>query len=366
MRNHTATTIAAGLVTMLTLIVGCGNGSAGMDSGPSGHVHAFYYPWYGNPTTDGSWSHWNEGGHKPPEDIGANFFPELGLYSSNCRKDVAAQMRQLRDAGVGVVATSWWGKGHFTDKAVPLLLDVADEHGIKVNFHLEPFQGRKGVKAGPYKDVMAYIIDKYGRHPAFYRDEKRGNKPMFYVYDSYLVAPKDWATVLSSDGGNTIRGTACDAVVIGLYVKQHDDAAILAGHFDGFYTYFATDRFTYGSTIANWRTLADFAGKHKLIFIPSVGPGYDDTRIRPWNTANQRDRENGAYYDRMWQAALDADTEFVSITSFNEWHEGTQIEPAVPKKIPGYTYLDCRPRPPDYYLTRTLHWVRVMKGRTGR
>jgi len=52
---------------------------------------------------------------------------------------------------------------------------------------------------------------------------------------------------------------------------------------------------------------------------------------------NQRYRENGAYYDRMFEAGIAVDLPDISITSFNEWHEGTQIEPATPKKIEGYT-----------------------------
>ena len=49
--------------------------------------------------------------------------------------------------------------------------------------------------------------------------------------------------------------------------------------------------------------------------------------------------------------------ELVGITSFNEWHEGTQIEPAVPKQIPGFTYLDYQPLSADYYLKRTAYWI---------
>jgi glycoprotein endo-alpha-1,2-mannosidase len=89
-----------------------------------------------------------------------------------------------------------------------------------------------------------------------------------------------------------------------------------------------------------------------------VAPGYIDTRIRPWNGRNTRDRENGAYYDRLWSAALGVDPGMVAITSFNEWHEGTQIEPAIPKTIPGFTYLDYLPREPAWYLDRTAYWVR--------
>eukprot|EP00960_Hanusia_phi_P034229 750930-Hanusia_phi.AAC.3 len=47
----------------------------------------------------------------------------------------------------------------------------------------------------------------------------------------------------------------------------------------------------------------------------------------------RKPRTDGAYYDKMWQSAVAAQTEFVSITSYNEWGEGTQIEPAVPKTV---------------------------------
>ena len=59
----------------------------------------------------------------------------------------------------------------------------------------------------------------------------------------------------------------------------------------------------------------------------------------------------------MWSAALGVSPELVGITSFNEWHEGTQIEPAMPKPISGFTYLDYQPLSADYYLKRTAYWI---------
>lgn len=92
------------------------------------------------------------------------------------------------------------------------------------------------------------------------------------------------------------------------------------------YTYFAADGFSYGATTRNWVTMARFCREHSLAFVASVGPGYDDRRIRPWNARNHRAREGGAYYRRMWRAAVDAGAVAVSITSYNEWGEGTQSE----------------------------------------
>jgi hypothetical protein len=66
------------------------------------------------------------------------------------------------------------------------------------------------------------------------------------------------------------------------------------------------------------------------LFIASVGPGYNDTRIRPWNGGATGGREGGRLYERAWRHAIEADADIISITSYNEWGEGTQIEPAIP------------------------------------
>ncbi len=367
-RTHTHHRLSAGFLAGVLVTVAL-SASAQEDAPatqPDNRVHAFYYTWYGNPETDGHWVHWDhqvilrEGGgknHRPPEDIGASFYPADGLYSSNSPTDVARHMQQMRAAGVGVVATTWWGVGDYTDKALPVVFDAAEAHGLKVCFHIEPFRGRNATTT---REALVYLLDQYGEHPALYRLDGR---PMVYLYDSYLSPAKDWATILDPDAENTIRGTKYDTFMIGLWVKEHEGPYMLDGHFDGFYTYFAVDGFTYGSTLENWPALAKWAKDQGKLFIPSVGPGYEDLRVRPWNTKNFRARENGAYYDRMFEAAFGAAAPLISITSFNEWHEGTQIEPAIPKAIPAkdgeaaYTYLDHENRSPEWYLERTAYWV---------
>ncbi|MFG2044993.1 hypothetical protein [Dactylosporangium sp. NPDC048998] len=60
-----------------------------------------------------------------------------------------------------------------------------------------------------------------------------------------------------------------------------------------------------------------------MVWAPSVGPGYIDDRASPGNTTPTLGRDNGATYDRQRTNALATKPTWVSITSFNEWHEGS-------------------------------------------
>ena len=77
---------------------------------------------------------------------------------------------------------------------------------------------------------------------------------------------------------------------------------------------------------ALFRRLCTQAHAAGLLCAPSVGPGYD-ARLATRHEAI-RPRNDGLTYDRMWKTALKAGPDIVTITSYNEWQEGTQIEPA--------------------------------------
>lgn len=331
----------------------------------SDRVHAFYYGWYGNPETDGQYAHWNHsilphgpdprylnaGSYPGGEDIGANFYPELGTYSSNDPETIEKHMQMFVQAGIGVLAFSWWGPDSFEEKSIPLYLDLANQYGLKIAFHIEPFFQ----SADEFLDLLEYINQQYGSHPAYYQFN---GKPMFYVYDSYRLPASEWAILLKPEGGKSIRGTQLDANMIGIWVIRPMRDFFIESGFDGFYTYSASDQTYWASKPENWAEMAAFASQHDLLFIPSVGPGYIDTRIRPWNTNSTADRQNGEYYQQQFENAIEVNPQVISITSFNEWHEGTQIEPAVPKSIKGFTYQDYgSDQDPAVYLQLTRKWV---------
>jgi glycoprotein endo-alpha-1,2-mannosidase len=70
-------------------------------------------------------------------------------------------------------------------------------------------------------------------------------------------------------------------------------------------------------------------------------------------------RRNGATYDAMWQAAMRARADVITVTSYNEWHEGSQIEPA--RAIGRYRGYDgawgrVGRAAEQAYLVRTAYW----------
>jgi glycoprotein endo-alpha-1,2-mannosidase len=329
---------------------------------PEPRVHAFYYPWYGNPEHDGAYRHWRHDQlgameqrrtYPGGDDIGADFYPALGCYSSADPEVVDRHMRWARRAGIGTLCISWWGIDSPENRRLSLLFEAASEHGLRLSLHLEPFPGRDPVGV---RRSLIHLLGRWGDRETLYR-LPGDPRPVCFVYDSYLTPPEDWAALLRPGGRLSIRNTNLDAVMLGLWVDEDDGPELLAAGFDGFYTYFATDGFTYGSTAANWPALAAFAREHDLIFVPCIGPGYADLRIRPWNTANQRERQQGAYYRRLAAAAVAVSPDLIGLTSFNEWHEGTQIEPATSKSLPDYTYRDYLPLEPEAYLDLTATWI---------
>ena len=89
---------------------------------PSTRVAAFYYPWYFNPDFDGKWDHWGEGHFNPPQEIASDYYPLLGTYSMSDPAVLAQHFAWLREAGVGLIVSSWWGRGDPTDRALPLTI----------------------------------------------------------------------------------------------------------------------------------------------------------------------------------------------------------------------------------------------------
>jgi glycoprotein endo-alpha-1,2-mannosidase len=254
-------------------------------------ISIFYYPWYGNPAHDSGWEHWLVPGGSTG-DIASSYYPARGLYSSSSEPVVRAQMREIAAAGVQEVVSSWWGWGSSEDVRLPLIVKEANAAGLAVAVHLEPYAGRTVESVEADIDHLRTL-----------------GITRIFVYRPFDISTSDWAE---------LRAREPD---IQLYAQTALAGKAAAGKFDGIYTY---DVLLWGGD--TFSRVCSQAHRVGLSCLPSVGPGYDatnataDLRIKP--------RRDGATYDAMWRSAIRSSAGGVTITSYNEWHEGTQIEPA--------------------------------------
>ncbi|MCW4047496.1 MAG: hypothetical protein NWE99_08060 [Candidatus Bathyarchaeota archaeon] len=75
-------------------------------------------------------------------------------------------------------------------------------------------------------------------------------------------------------------------------------------------------------------------------FIATIVPGFNNavaSNYSPESLKSIVDRQSGSTYRRFWQIAKDSSPDGYAITSFNEWHEGTEIEPSMEYS---YQYLN--------------------------
>jgi glycoprotein endo-alpha-1,2-mannosidase len=295
----------------------------------SPNVSIFYYPWYGTPALDGAWTHWYTPG-TGTLDLASNYFPARGLYSSSDARVLRAQMREMAAAGVHEVVSSWWGWGSPEDARLPRILQAAHAAGLSVAVHLEPYPGRT---IETVEDDILHLNTL--------------GITRFYVYRPFDLPEEDWAALRQQLPG------------VELFAQTSLVGHAAHARFDGVYTY---DVLLWGAE--SFPRLCKQAHKADLLCLPSVGPGYDaeratgDLRVKP--------RRDGATYDGMWRSAIRSGADGVTITSYNEWHEGTQIEPARARSAGAAAASSFESYEGAYglsgrlaqtaYLQRTLYW----------
>jgi Glycosyl hydrolase family 99 len=298
--------------------------AAARRSVPSHAVAIFYYPWWGTPAVDGKWQHWQQNGHTPPRDVASRFYPARGAYSSSDAHVVGAQMREIAHAGVSEIVASWWGRGSPEDDRLPLVLRAARAAGLTVAVHLEPYDER--TIAGTATDI-AYL--------------RSLGISDFFVYHATDFAAAEWDALTS-----VLHG-------VRLFAQTPLVGWARNAGFEGVYTYDIVT--SSGRVFTRLCVEAHAAG---LLCAPSVGPGYDARRATADPTV--KPRRDGSTYDAMWTAALRAHPDLVTVTSYNEWHEGTQIEAAVART--GYEDYDGAwgrhgRAARGAYLVRTRYWT---------
>jgi len=291
-------------------------------------VGAFFYPWYGNPDTSGRWIHWEGANFSPPSTWPANYLPDypdstwnpnVQLYDSANKEVLRWQDRAMARAGIDIAIASWWGIGGYEDAALARAIRICKSVQWCIYYEMEAYADPAVQEI--YNNIR-YVLDTYGPTRNY---AKIDGKWLVLVYGASGDETADrWRQAKSLLARN------------GYYVYLNGDRATGRPPWDAVHSYHPVVYQGYTETLPD---VDDSAW---------ISPGF-------WSYGNSPVLKRSlSEFASAWNNIVEnnAVCRFVLIETWNEWHEGTQIEPGQqiipdpqgykpkPEGDYGYTFID--------------------------
>lgn len=270
-------------------------------------VLARYYPWYDAQSFDRR----------------AYSDQPSGPYTSYDAGDVAYMVGQAADAGIdGFIVNQ---SGHEAHRyGFGLVLSAAE---ARTGFYVSPAIAATAFK----KSDDSYDLDaianeillslRRSNSPAFLRS---ANRPVVFIFGAGArsLAADDWRTIVSR-----VSAAGYNPVYMGEPVK-------MAFGFDGSYTY-DPNPYSYDQLLARninqarvlrLPSLVDSSVPQRM-WAATVSPG-ENKGVEFPRDKEEQPRDDGRRYELTWEAALNSSPEWIIVTSWNEWFEGTAIQPS--------------------------------------
>lgn len=307
-----------------------------------------YMPWYQAPPTNPEWGwHWTMNHFAPMrnedgtwKDFASHYQPLTGLYDSRDEALLEYQVQLMKLSGIDGVIVDWYGMEVFWDygllnDATGRLFEIIKKAGLKFAICYEDQTIKHMVENGHIKEadaaahgqkVMAYMQENWfgdeaylkvdGRPvllifgPQYFKDGKTWTtlfsglpaQPLFITLDNPLPptskAAYPWPPMWASKGGVLSHDTLL-SYLVDFYDKAENYPYLVGGAFPGF---------------------------HDIYKEAGVSEGY-----------GYLDALDGKTFRFTLQQALDHTPDAIQLITWNDYGEGTNIEPALEYE---YRYLE--------------------------
>ena len=265
-------------------------------------------------------------------------YPLHGAYDSNDENIIRSHMAVIKQAGIDGIIVSWWGSEGIEAFPLDKIFDVASEFDIDVSLYYESI---RDLSQQDIIDEFLYIFRTYQDNQAFM---KNNEVPVVFVYaiDVYQRNPEFWQGVRDA-----VKSEYGEHIMIG----DTTDSGYL-NVFDGFHMYImldekypeyyemSIDNLEIGSSGLEEDIIFQKAMNKEDLeltvkpFLTTVSPSFD---ARSWGSMEPLvERLDGETYRKYWEVSNELEPHSVLITSWNEWHEGTEMEPS---KEYGFSYI---------------------------
>jgi len=309
---------------------------------PAYLVGAYYYTWY----YPGHWASNDFVGRHLAEPLE----PSLGEYVSDDPAVIASHLKWASEYGIDFFIISWSHAGSFADQtARRYLLPAIAETRIRQAPTVELMSyGERDLGNAQFRkrlaDDLRFVGEHYLKHPSALRID---GKPVLFLYVTRTLLGD--ITSWLAEVRRMLAAMDVDPFVIADEVFWHDPDPARLRAFDAITAYNVYDwprtrnaGFARESTFladveelyARWQAAARAAG---VRFVPNAMPGYNDrgVRLAADHYVIPRRLDSMAQTTSLFERSIDVARRFVdpalpmvTITSFNEWHEWTQVEPA--------------------------------------
>jgi hypothetical protein len=291
-------------------------------------VLAAYYLWYGYGNPPHAWDEVDTNKHVTAKTAR---YPVKGAYRSDDVAVIDWHIDQAKAHGITGFVVSWFGLAERQiDDTLALLIKRAEQKDFKVALYWENQRAGGSLMRQFAVDDLGSILQRYGKSKAFLKVDGR---PVIFVY----------GRVISQTPVELWQG-----IVEDVHARAGDFALIADGYqtsyaylFDGLHTYdpagLSPDVWN-NVRPENLGKLRDWAMSHyengvKLarkygrIACVMVTPGCDARKA--YKIKEQSDRLDGQTYRTLWDEAIKVNPDWIMVTSWNEWPEGTEIEPSL-------------------------------------
>lgn len=303
----------------------------------------YYYPWY-----------IPEENHHPWPEQYIRFFlnpaqpPLLGHYSVKNPETVKKHINWMTASGIDFVVSSWWGPSSFEDLALKNnLLAELEKSSLKFCVYYESAIlgfGPSGIDISGNKenDLLGhfnYLEQTYFKSPAYLRID---NKPVVFLYlagiysGNYLQAFQKVRSAMAAKGVSLF--------LIGDVDVWNQTDSLRLSFLDGISPYVTLGKTGYpvetnflaDVSLAHFNKQQEL-NKYNKLYIPNITPGFNNICV-PCKSGFNWPRQISSiapaestleYAIKAARPFIDPVKKMILITSWNEWHEDTQIEPTI-------------------------------------
>ncbi len=295
-------------------------------------VLAFYYMWYNT----SSWS------------LSTMSDLPVTSYTSSDDATIDRQLQEATAAGITGFISSWWGPGDPTDQNFTKLLAHSTSLENTTHIHFASsiyFESDAPALQGTAKIVsgLRYLMANDANNPHFFHWQ---GKPVFFFWDPLGNGRTlaQWASIRQQVDPNHTTIWSAEGVNMNL-LTVFDGIHLFSGAYWGIQH---NDMNQVDQGFRSQINAYNQAHKTQKIWAAGVVPGFNDSKVPGRTNHVVVARNNGTTYRSEWTGAISSSPDWITITSFNEWFEGSMIEPSK-------TYNDL-------YMNITQQYIKQWRG----